>query len=349
VRSVRSDASASKAIGLAFTVLAVVTLVSAIPMRANGQSSTPAPSAGRTAATLDVRTLAGAIVFDHEGQVWVMAADGSDRTQLTTGEGPNFDAAWSPDGSRIAFRSHRDGDEEVYVMDADGSDPRNLSDAPRSDYSPAWSPDGSRIAFATDRDPDSGGNDIYVMDADGSNLERLTVGGGIDEYPSWSPDRARIAYACSGGRRLPDGVGDFEVCVMDADGSDQRQVTDAPGLSDHPAWSPDGRSIAFMTTRDGWPTLPDYVPLGYEEGESGDYEIYVMDADGGSPRNVTRNGREGEQFPAWSPDGEHLIFSRYGCLIVSTPSGSATAQLTPGRLCADGFPSWSAATLEQPG
>jgi TolB protein len=293
-----------------------------------------------TSTSLTPEMLTGLIVFDHEFDIWTKTADGENRFRLTDHPAEDFDPVWSPDGSMIAFRSHRDGNEEVYVMNADGSDQRNLTASPRSDYSPEWSPDGLRIAFATDRDSDSGGNDIYTVNVDSTDLQRLTIAGGIDEYPSWSPDGRLIVYACTGGRRNPDGGGDFEVCLMNADGTGHRQLTDAEGVSDYPAWSPDGSTIAFMTTRGGWPTLPGYEPLGYEEGEYGEYEIYVMDANGEKPRNVTNNGREGEQFPAWSPDGSYLVFSRYGCLIVSRPDGSSSVQITKGALCADGFPDW---------
>ena len=76
-----------------------------------------------------------------------MNADGSERIRLTTDPDADFDPAWSPDGRRIAFRTHRDGNEEVYVMNADGSEQRNASRSPGGDYSPAWSPDGKWIAF----------------------------------------------------------------------------------------------------------------------------------------------------------------------------------------------------------
>jgi Tol biopolymer transport system component len=118
--------------------------------------------------------LVGRIVFDHEFDIWVMNAEGTDRQQITDDPSEDFDAAWSPDGSMIAFRSHRDENEEVYVVGADGAGERNLTDHPRSDYSPAWSPDGSMIAFATDRDADSGGNDIYVVRVDGANPQRAS-------------------------------------------------------------------------------------------------------------------------------------------------------------------------------
>ena len=274
-----------------------------------------------------------------------MNADGSARTQLTDDPAADFDPAWSPDGTQIAFRSHRDGSPEVYVMDADGSDERNLTESPLSDYSPAWSPAGTSIAFATNRDPDSGGNDIYVIELATGTTERLTTGGGIDEYPAWSPDGARIAYACSHGL-LPEGTADFELCVMNADGSDIVQITEAEGLSDYPAWSPDGTLIAFQSTRGGWPTLPGYTPLAYDGDEFGEYDVYVADPEGGNVRNVTNNGYEHDQFPGWSPDGRHIIVSRYGCLVAVSPDGSTEAQLTQQEDCADVFADWTSASKD---
>lgn len=318
------------------------------PTIASSATSTARPATPRTVApaspvssraTFSAGSLIGRMVFAHDGDIWVMNADGSQRTQLTDDPAEDFDPAWSPDGTQIAFRSQRDGDEEVYLMAADGSRQRNLTQSPTSDYSPAWSPDGSQIAFATNRDPDSGGNDIYVISVETGQMRRLTVGGGIDEYPTWSPDGDRIAYACSRGR-LPEGVADFDVCAMNSDGTESRRLTDAPGVSDYPAWSPDGAYIAFMSTRGGWPTLPAYTPPAYEPGSFGEYDIYVMAADGTGVRNLTQNGREDEQFPAWSPDGEHVVFSRYGCLVAATLAGSAEAVLTVGAPCADGFPDW---------
>jgi Tol biopolymer transport system component len=316
------------------------------PRPPDGPANGPFP-APEDKAAIDRSQLNGRIAFAHEGDVWIMNADGTRRRQLTDHAAEDFDPVWSPDGRWIAFRSHRDGNEEVYMMRADGSGERNLTRNPTSDYSPAWSPDGARMAFATDRDPDSGGNDIYLVEPDGqADPVRVTTGGGIDEYPTWSPDGTRLAFSCTGGRILPDGVGDFEICVVDLATGEVEQLTDAPGISDHPAWSPDGRRIAFMSTREGWPTLPEYTPAGYEEGRFGDYDVYVMDADGTNVANVTSNGREDEQYPAWSPDGRHLIFTRYGCLVVSTPDGSAERQVTPLELCADGFPDWHGRAAE---
>ena len=84
-------------------------------------SSSARASQRPTPAVIDRSTLTGRIVFAHDGDIWVMNADGSGRTQLTDHPDEDFDPAWSPDGSQIAFRSHRDNNVDVWLMDADGS------------------------------------------------------------------------------------------------------------------------------------------------------------------------------------------------------------------------------------
>jgi Tol biopolymer transport system component len=281
--------------------------------------------------------LTGKLVFSQEGDIYVMNADGSERARLTTHPDLDFDPAWSPDGTQIAFRSHRDGNEEVYVMNADGSEQANRTSNPTSDYSPAWSPDGTQIAFASDRTGRSG-NDIWIMNADGSNPVQITAIPGISEYPSWSPDGSRLAFTCTFGRRLPEGVGDFEVCVVNVDGTGLVQITDAPGESTQPAWSPDGETIAFQSNRHGWPSLPDYTPPAYDGERFGEYDIYIMNVDGSGQTNLTEHPEEDDEFPAWSRDG-HLVFTRYGCLQAMNGNGS---ELTAIGRCEDGghFPDW---------
>ena len=111
----------------------------------------------------------GKIVFTQGSTVSVMDADGSNRTVLA-GVAFEHDPSWSPDGSKIAFTSTRDGNEQIYVMDADGSSQTNISNNSENEDFPSWSPDGSKIAFRSGRD---GTTNIYVMDSDGSNQTRL--------------------------------------------------------------------------------------------------------------------------------------------------------------------------------
>ena len=298
--------------------------------------STGIPATPSPGFPMDVQSLDGKIVYSTDGDIYVIHPDGSGRTRLTDHPAEDFDPVWSPDGTQIAFRSHRDGNEEVYVMKADGSHQQNISNAPGGDYSPAWSPDASWIAFMSDR---NGGNpNVWVMQPDGSNPRQVTDIPGISEYPTWSPDSRRIAFHCTFGRRLPNGTGDFEICAVNFDGTDLVQLTDTEGENKLPAWSPDGSKIAFQSNRDGWPTLPDYEPPGYDPDEFGDDEIYLMNVDGSGQTNLTNNPREDEEFPAWSRDG-HLVFSRYGCLMAIRADGS---ERIPIGSCEDGgqFPDW---------
>jgi Tol biopolymer transport system component len=295
----------------------------------------PATPPGSIPPPLDRSGFVGRIAYSHEGDVWTVRADGSAARQLTTDPEMDFDPSWSPDGERIAFRTHRDGNEEVYVMAADGSGQWNLSDAPGGDYSPAWSPDGTSIAFMSDR----GGNaNIWLMGPDGTGVRQLTDLPGISEYPTWSPDGRRLAFHCSLGQVLANGTADFEICVVDADGTNLRLLTDAPGESKVPAWSPDGRLISFETNRHGWPTLPELTPEGFDPEAFGDSELYVMDASGENERMILVNPEQDDGFPAWSRDG-HLLFSRYGALLVTDATGAEPVEILD-AFAGGQFPDW---------
>jgi TolB protein len=216
--------------------------------------------------------------------VWIWDPNDAQPIQLTTHPESDDKATWSPDGSKIAFASMRDGDLEIYVINADGTGVTNLTNAPTaSDDSPAWSPDGTKIAFASVRA--GAAREIYVMDADGGNQVRLTNNpGSLDDRPSWSPDGATIAF-----ESLRDG--DMEVYLIDSDGTDARNVSDNPGWPDSdPDWSPDGTKIVFVSERDG------------------NAEIYVMDADGSNQTNVTNSATSSDVEPSYSPLGTRVAY-----------------------------------------
>ncbi len=255
----------------------------------------------------------GRIAFDHlppggitHGVVSI-AVDGTGSTRLTSTTTSPW-PSWSPDGSRIAFTSSRDGNDEIYVMNADGSALTRLTNNSATDIEPAWSPDGSRIAFVRGSGPSS---ELYVMNADGSGQTRVLSGGPI-RSPNWAPNGARIALGC--------GVGagsNTDLCLVNTDGSGLVRLATACCINVYPSWSPDGKRIAFMSNRDG-------------TSES-NYEIYVVNADGTAVTRLTNNPNV-DSGPAWSPDGSRIVFSsdRDGPfdLYTMNPDGTGLTRLT---------------------
>ena len=252
---------------------------------------------------------------DGNWEIYVMNADGSDITRLTTQNEIDAHPAWSPDGEQIAFTSRRSGDGDVYVMNADGSDPTRITLHRDSDGGPAWSPDGQQILFDTDRD---GNNEIYVMNADGTRVKRLTNHPDDDGFPTFSPDGQKIAFQSNR-------HGNSEIYVMNADGSGVRRLTREPANDRVAAWSPDGEKIAFRSERDG------------------NSEIYVMNADGSEATRLTFDPGD-DRFPAWSPTGNYIVFSSDRDGIPSIyrmrSDGTDVTRLTEGG--PDDRPSWTA-------
>jgi Tol biopolymer transport system component len=242
----------------------------------------------------------GRIVFASNagGQVdvYVMAADGSGRTNLTSSPGADQDPAWSPDGTRIAFSSNREGNSDIYVMNADGSNVVRLTESLLDDSDPAWSPDGTRIAFVSTRSQNAGeigesSEEIWVMGSDGSDPVRLTSNTVIDDDPAWSPDGRRIAWM-----RWSGSTG-MDIWVMNADGTGPVRLTTAGGDDERPSWSPDGSRIVFSSQRDGG--------TGFRGGGTG--RVYLMDADGAN--QVALTTVVSDRDPAFSPDGTRVVFA----------------------------------------
>jgi TolB protein len=178
--------------------------------------------------------------------------------------------SWSPDGTRVAFMSTRDGDPDIYVMNRDGSAPRRLTTAPGRDAHPFWSPDGTRIVFQSPRE--EGQTRLFVMNADGSAQRALTANRGFCGMPAWSPDGRHILFQCSDDAvppiEAPWHGGAPDIYRLTVAGGDLRRLTRlglGPAL---PWYSPDGSTILFQRrVDDGW-------------------RIWMMGADGSNPRPI---------------------------------------------------------------
>ena len=179
--------------------------------------------------------------------IWVMDANGGNPRNLTNHEALDSSPDWSPDGMQIAFESNRDGGWEVdfwkapsdiYVMTLDGANLINLTNHPAADGSPDWSPDGNRIAFVSNRDGDDN-KEIYVMNADGTNPINLTNHPAADRGPDWSPDGNQIVFVSNrDGDWERNPKDNWDVFVMNADGTNPINLTNNRAWDSSPAWEP---------------------------------------------------------------------------------------------------------------
>lgn len=249
-----------------------------------------------TAASGDT-PLAGRIAFSNLASISVINPDAAGlKTLVDGGRGWEYRSpTWSPDGSKIAFASNRDGNWNLFVMEADGSWLTPLTRGTGVDDRPAWSPDGARIAFESDRDGDF---DIYLMNSDGSGVVNLTDRPRQDRGPAWSPDGSRIVFESDSG-----------LFVINANGTGRRSLTDL-ATDGSPAWSPDGRRILFTrgttvhvvsvegsllrslnVTGEGARWAPDGNRIVFSN-----WSLFVINADGSGLRNLNVYGFD----PVWS-------------------------------------------------
>ena len=228
--------------------------------------------------------------------------------QLTAGKKSDSTPRWSPDGSRLAFTSNRDGDhKQLYVLPLEGGEPTCLTDLKEDAAQPVWSPDGTRLAFGS-RVPDPAYEETddkrrlprrftrhrYKLDSVGwtgrpphPRLRRaggrlraaplqLTDGDFEDDSPAWSPDSSTIAFASG---RDDDWDTKFaqQIWSVPAAGGDVRRISDDDGLYDLPSWSPDGTAIACVWSPGGW-DLPRHNQIAVVDVATGERRVLTQDA-----------------------------------------------------------------------
>jgi TolB protein len=216
-------------------------------------------------------------------EIYVMDYDGNDQRPFTRNASLNLFPSWSPDNSLITFISYKTGKPEINIYSyLDGSRlPFPVFNSLTSN--PRISPDGNRLVFAM---RDTRGNiDIYTSKLDGSDRRNLTNSTAVNSTPIWSsPSGSQIAFISN-----RDGMPQIYIC--DADGANVRRIVKEGGDADWPAWSPDGRWIAFH----------------WKPHMAENYDIYIADAATGQIRQLTSESGSNE-CPSWAPDGRHIAF-----------------------------------------
>ena len=255
-------------------------------------------------------------------QQYVMNIDGSGVHRVSTGFGKTTCGYFYDGDRRIFFASTHAADTacppkpdpskgyvwgldpyDIYVASPDGSQLRRLTNYGVYTAEGTLSPDGQTIVFTSLKDGDL---DIYTMRIDGTNMKRLTFQPGYDGGPFFSPDGKRIVYrawhptdtALTSYRELlrqrlvrPNRM---EIWVMNADGSNQHQITNLGGANFAPYFTPDGRKIIFSSN--------------YKNPKSRDFELYLINDDGTGLEQVTHHV-EFDGFPMFSPDGTKLVWA----------------------------------------
>jgi TolB protein len=257
------------------------------------------------------------IVFEStrdgpDADIFLMNADGTNVVQLTRNDYSESTPVFTPDGASIVFASEQDGNLDVFIMRVDGTGLRNLTRHPGADGHPRVSPDGRRIFFNSNRTSDPAtfargtmdrehNHEIFSMTLDGGDVRQVTDLPDWDTYPAVSPDGRELLWrriAPTGGKS--ESGRNSEVFWMDLENGEMRNVTANQAYDGWPAWSPDGRRIAFASNR--------------ANAEFEAFDIYVAERDGSNATRVTFGdgvgGRGSWTKPQFSADGKRILCTR---------------------------------------
>ncbi|MFO0825396.1 MAG: hypothetical protein U0792_20135 [Gemmataceae bacterium] len=198
--------------------------------------------------------------------------------EATTNE---FEVTFNADGESYAFVRSR-GNLNGKLMIREAATSKDAIFDPGAGFAavrrPSIHPKGDRICFAI---PTSNGQEIASVNRDGKDRKTLTSGG-INNWPAYSPDGKLIAFCSSRD-------GDFDLYVMNADGTNVKRVVKLEGMQARPCWSPDGKRLAFTWNRDG------------------NYDIHAVNLDGTDLVRLTDHA-ERDDYPTWHPDGKSIVF-----------------------------------------
>jgi len=257
---------------------------------------------------------------EYRSHIWVVPSAGGEPRQYTRGEHSASSPAFSPDGRFLAFASGRSGKSQVWVMPVDGGEAAQATDAENGVGSFAWAPDGGSLAF-TMTDPETEEEkeakrekrDVIIEDtafkyahlywvpfvfgaAEIPDPERLTEGDFHVTAFDWAPDGARIVFGHAPDPRLNTNFMAGDVSVVEVATKVVTPLAAGNGVERTPRVSPDGRSVAFVSTGD----RPEPVGLG---------DVYVVEITGGTPRKLADTHDRSANILRWSGDGRSVFVS----------------------------------------
>ncbi|GAB2544624.1 DPP IV N-terminal domain-containing protein [Spirosoma aerophilum] len=241
------------------------------------------------------------IAFAALGDVWILTKGTKTPERITQGSTMELEPSWSPDGTKLAYVSDRNGNMDVWIRDLKTGQDRNLVDMPDDLHYPSWSPDGTRLAFYQSDPRNAWGRSTlyvadvtYTADVNVPKTRKLHESIFVPSQASWSADGKTIAVSALHpySSRYREGVS--EVLLISFDGKNDRYVTPAPAHSlatrgqNGPVWSPDGTKMAYVL--DGLLYTTDVKPDGTIIGK---------------PRQLTT---EQAETPTWTSDSKSILF-----------------------------------------
>jgi Tol biopolymer transport system component len=263
-------------------------------------------------------------------QIYSMNIDGSNLRMVSNGQGRTTCAYFFKDGKKVLYASTFSGgrecppepdrakgyvwplypEYEIYTSTPDGKNIKNLTNSPGYDAEATVSPNGKKIIFTSDRDGDI---ELYSMDTNGKNVKRLTSEVGYDGGAFFSPDSKQIVYRRSS-QQTPEEIAKFksllaehlvvptrlDIWVMNADGTNKRQITKLNAASFAPYFLPDGKRIIFCTNY--------FDPNRTNPRKQPNFDLAIVNIDGTGLERVTFN-ESFDGFPMFSPDGKKIVFA----------------------------------------
>jgi tricorn protease len=267
----------------------------------------------RFARTPDISPDGKQVTFSYLGDIWSVETIGGIARPVTMHEAHDLYPVFSPDGRWIAFTSNRHGSYDVYVVSAQGGKPRRLTFDSAADLVNGWSPDGKQVLFSSSRSTAfPPGFDLFTVPVEGGRVRQITPDEGRDGV--FSPQGDRIAYVRGAGtwyRKGYRGSSNDDVWICNADGSNNRRLTDFNGQDTSPMWSADGQSVY-------------YVSEYFSTQEHPVGNIVCQDAAGKSkPRQVTFHTQDSVRRARISRDGEWIVYECGPDLwVISTKDGN---------------------------
>jgi dipeptidyl aminopeptidase/acylaminoacyl peptidase len=281
--------------------------------------------------------------------IYLVSSAGGRPVKLTNGEKGENAPQWSPDGTRIAFLADRDKGNQIWLISPFGGEAEKLTSEENGAGGFRWSPDSKRISFITRDTPKDKAerekkkkdkfdtivvekdfiySHLWAINVENKEKKRITEGTFSIDSAEWSPDGKWLAFVRSTNGAQESSFAELapdrnsDIYLISADGGQARQLTTNPASDNNPQWSQDGKWLAYTANNDA-------------KSWTAKTEIMVIAAEGGTPRNLTKDFFESAGGGlSWSPDGKTLYFNTgvgvYSHIFKVPVSGGNASQITKG-------------------